>query len=132
MILDTPLEDANQVTISNCDEPVCLLKQGTTVLIKINLVPNKDIQRLKNNVKGIIGIPISFVGVDGTNACDNIYNADGSKAGCPLKKGEQYIYKNSFPILSIYPRVLLIVRYALREENDDVVFCFKVPVKITE
>ncbi|KYN36062.1 Epididymal secretory protein E1, partial [Trachymyrmex septentrionalis] len=127
-----PFEDADQISISDCDKPECPLKQGSTIKIEMKLVPNKDIQSLKNNVQGIItGIPIPFVGVDGTNACDNIYNADGSKAGCPLKKGEQYIYKNSFPILSIYPRIPVIVYYALKEGNDRVA-CFEVPAKITK
>ncbi|EGI59874.1 PREDICTED: protein NPC2 homolog [Acromyrmex echinatior] len=126
------LFDDDQIKISNCDKPECLLKQGSTVNIEMKLVPNRDIKSLTNNVQGIIsGIPIPFIGVDGTNACDNIYNADGSKAGCPLKKNEQYMYKNSFPILSIYPRISVIVRYALKEEKDKVM-CFEIPAKITK
>ncbi|KYN27159.1 Ecdysteroid-regulated 16 kDa protein [Trachymyrmex cornetzi] len=132
MILGDPFEDANQISISDCDKPECPLKQGSTIGIRMKLVPNRDIQTLTNNVRGLIGgIPIPFIGVDGSNACDNIYNADGSKAGCPLKKGEQYEYKNSFPILSVYPRIPVTVYYALKEGNDRVI-CFEVPAKITK
>ncbi|XP_018313933.1 protein NPC2 homolog isoform X2 [Mycetomoellerius zeteki] len=127
-----PFEDANQINISDCDKPVCSLKQGSTVTIEMKLVPNREIHSLITNVNGIIsGVPLPFIGVDGANACDNIYNADGSKAGCPLKKDEQYVYRNSFPILSIYPRIPVTVHYALKEGNDRVI-CFEIPSKITK
>lgn len=106
MISGIPFEDATQINISGCDKPECLLKQGTTAVIEIKLVPNRDINTLTNDVHAILfGVPLPFVGVDGTNACDNIYNTDGSKAGCPLLKGNEYMYRNSFDILPIYPRV---------------------------
>ncbi|XP_070166719.1 NPC intracellular cholesterol transporter 2 homolog a [Polyergus mexicanus] len=129
---EVPFEDSTQISVSDCDQPTCTLKQGTSVSIEIKLVPNKNIENLMNDVSAILfGVPLPFVGVDGTNACDNIYNTDGSKAGCPLKKGVEYLYKNSFPVLAFYPRVALIVRYALREGNDKVI-CFEVPAKITK
>ncbi|XP_018397032.1 PREDICTED: protein NPC2 homolog [Cyphomyrmex costatus] len=129
---DVPFEDANQISISGCDKPECSLKQGTTITIEMKLVPNRDIQSVTNNVNGILAsVPLPFVGVDGTNACDNIYDADGKAVGCPLKKGEQYMYKNSFPILSIYPRIPVTVRYALREGTDRII-CFEVPSRITK
>lgn len=106
MISETPFEDATQISISGCDKPTCSLKQGTKAVIKIKLLPNRSIQTLTNEVSALLfNIPLPFVGVDGTNACDNIYNADGSKAGCPLQEGVEYTYENSFDILSIYPRV---------------------------
>lgn len=106
MVSETPFEDATQISISGCDQPVCTLKQGTTTVIEIKLVPNKDIQTLTNSVQALLfNVPLPFVGVDGTDACDNIYNADGSKASCPLQQGVEYKYKNSFDILSFYPRV---------------------------
>lgn len=108
MISETPFEDSTQISVSGCDKPECLLKQGTTAVIEIKLVPNKEISSLINDVSALLfGVPLPFVGVDGTNACDNIYNVDGSKTGCPLKPGVEYLYRNSFPILPIYPRVIL-------------------------
>lgn len=128
----TPFEDSTQISVTNCDKPTCMLKQGTTVSIEIKLLPNKNIESLVNEVNAILfNVPLPFVGVDGTNACDNIYNPDGSKAGCPLKEGVEYIYKNSFPVLAFYPRVALVVHYALREGNDRVI-CFEIPSKITK
>lgn len=107
MISGIPFEDETQIRVSDCDNPDCILRQGTTAVIEIKLVPNRDIQNLTNDVHALLlNLPLPFVGVDGTNACDNIYNVDGSKNGCPLKKGVEYLYRNSFPVLSIYPRVI--------------------------
>jgi Niemann-Pick C2 protein len=53
----------------------------------------------------IAGIPFPFIGVDGTDACSKIFLPDDSKAGCPLKAGQEYVYKNAFTILEIYPKV---------------------------
>lgn len=76
----------------------------------MKLMPNRTIQKLTNEVSAILfNVPLPFVGVDGTDACENIYNTDGSKAGCPLKKGVEYIYRNSFPILAFYPRVIFYI-----------------------
>lgn len=108
MILEIPFEDSNQITVSGCDKPLCTLKQGTTVTIEIKIVPSRTIQHLSNAVSGILfNVPLPFVGVDGTNACDNIYHKDNTKAGCPLEKDVEYVYRNSFPILPIYPKVIL-------------------------
>lgn len=78
-----------------------------------------------------MGIPLPFVGVDGVSACDFIYEADGvTKTPCPLEANKEYIYKNEFKIHEIYPKVSLIVHWALSSGNKDIV-CFEVPAKIT-
>ncbi|XP_072748878.1 NPC intracellular cholesterol transporter 2 homolog a [Anoplolepis gracilipes] len=129
---EIPFEDSTQITVSNCDQPTCILKQGTTASITIKLKPNKNIRTLLNKVSAYIAnVPIPFIGVDGTDACENIYNTDGTKVKCPLKQGVDYIYKNSFPVLAFYPRISLVVRYAL-QEGDDEVICFQIPSKITK
>jgi Niemann-Pick C2 protein len=67
---------------------------------------------LENSVFGnILGVPLPFIGVDGTDACPQIYDAEGEKkVGCPLKAGETYIYKNNINVLEIYPRVSILVQ----------------------
>ena len=105
----------------------------------------------------ILGLPLPFIGVDGGNACDNIYTLENKKVGCPLKAGTMYIYKNEFPIQSFYPtvrpnsrlwlflfsirfndstvsfknsqQVTLVVYWAL-VENGTPVTCFEIPSKI--
>jgi Niemann-Pick C2 protein len=55
----------------------------------------------------IAGVPFPFIGVDGTDACSQVFFPDGSKAGCPLKAGQEYVYKNALKVLEIYPKVSL-------------------------
>lgn len=93
--------------------------------------PERDIKELKTVVQAILfGVPLPFVGVDGTSACDNIYAEDGTtKLGCPLKAGTKYVYKNSFPIEEFYPAAQLTVHWALASQGKDLI-CFEVPAKI--
>ncbi|XP_015171541.1 PREDICTED: protein NPC2 homolog [Polistes dominula] len=126
-----PYEDSNQVKISGCETPPCILKKKNRISIEETFVPEKDAEQLLTSVHAtLLGIDLPFIGVDGMNACDNIYDANNNKVSCPLKKGTTYVYKTEFPILNIYPKVDLIVYYALRNGND-IVSCFTVPAKIT-
>ncbi|XP_012346265.1 NPC intracellular cholesterol transporter 2 homolog a [Apis florea] len=99
-------EDSNQVRITGCDVPPCKLKRRTKASVEQKFVPSKDVASLVNSVNAaVLGVPLPFVGVDGTSACDNIYNLDGTPAGCSLKKDVEYLYKREFPVLQIYPTV---------------------------
>ncbi|XP_059476952.1 ecdysteroid-regulated 16 kDa protein [Neocloeon triangulifer] len=127
---------SDDVQITNCTAPPCKLKQKTKVGVSIKLRPEKDIPFLTTSVFGIIlGLPLPFVGVDQTNACLYMFNPDGSKAGCPLKAGNEYVYKNEFEILEIYPKIKVEVLWALNEKPDQEpergIHCFKVQSRIT-
>ncbi|XP_046751008.1 NPC intracellular cholesterol transporter 2 homolog a-like [Diprion similis] len=118
------------VSISKCDQPPCLLKRKTTIDVEQHFVPDRDVHSLKTSVNAaVLGVSLPFVGVDGSNACNQIYNVDGSKASCPLTKGTEYVYKNSFPVLQIYPRIAVKVHWALTEGPDNIA-CFEVPAQI--
>lgn len=78
----------------------------------------------------IFGVQVPFIGVDGTSACENIYLEDGAtKTKCPLTAGQTYVYNKKFPILELYPKLNLVVRWSLTSRNRDVV-CFELPAKI--
>lgn len=79
----------------------------SSLLVNTIKFSDRDVETLTNSVHAIlVGIPFPFIGVDETEACDQIYNADGeTKHGCPLKAGEEYVYKNQFEVLELYPRV---------------------------
>ena len=108
------------------------MKRKTEADIVMKFIPLRDINKMTTNVNAkIAGIPFPFVGVDGTSACDNIFFEDGTtKARCPLKAGVKYIYKNSFPILEVYPRLALIIHWQLTTDKNEAVMCFEVPAKI--
>ncbi|XP_031846613.1 Niemann-Pick type C-2b [Nomia melanderi] len=123
-------EDSNQIKISGCDKPPCKLKRGTKGTVEQKFVPNKDIESVTNSVSAaVLSVPLPFVGVDGTSACENIFNADGTPAGCSLKKGVDYYYKREFPILPIYPTISMVIHYELKEGEQSIA-CFEVPAKI--
>lgn len=66
----------------------------------------EDVTNIKTRVSAnILGIPFPFVGVDGENACKDISKLDGTKVGCNLKAGEEYLYNNKIEVLRIYPKV---------------------------
>ncbi|OXU21348.1 hypothetical protein TSAR_014637 [Trichomalopsis sarcophagae] len=125
------LPDTTQVQITNCDAPPCRLKRRTKVAIEQKFIPSQDVQSLKTSVHAtILGIPLPFIGVDGTDACGKIFNAaDNTPATCPLKQGTEYIYRNEFPVLPVYPTVALTVYWALKE-NEKPIACFEVPSRI--
>ncbi|KAF2891661.1 hypothetical protein ILUMI_14512, partial [Ignelater luminosus] len=102
------LEELKQtVTVGNCKKTPCRLRKRRTVQVEFKFTPDREVKSLKNNVNAIIvGLPFPFIGVDGTDACSQLYETDGTtKASCPLKAGTEYVYKNQFDVLQIYPVV---------------------------
>ncbi|KOC66690.1 hypothetical protein WH47_00899 [Habropoda laboriosa] len=115
MFAGAKFEDANRVRISGCSVPPCKLKRRTKASVEQKFVPDQDCDNIVNSVNAaVLGVPLPFVGVDGTSACENLFNADGTSAGCTLKKGVEYTYKREFPILQIYPTVRIFVYFFAR------------------
>lgn len=77
----------------------------------------------------VFGVPLPFIGVDGGSVCDKLQTEAGEKAACPLAAGTTYVYKDSFPVLAIYPSIEVKVHWALQDLDKDVT-CFEVPAKI--
>nr|XP_033339869.1 uncharacterized protein LOC117228277 [Megalopta genalis] len=101
-----PYTDSSQVKISGCDKPPCKLKRGTRAWVEQKFVAGHDTSTVTNSVFAmVLSVPLPFVGVDGTSACESIFNADGTPASCSLKQGTEYIYKREFAILPVYPTV---------------------------
>lgn len=99
----------------------------------MKFTPDVDVKNLRTTVfANVLSIPLPFIGVDGTSACDKVFAEDGeTQASCPLKAGETYVYKNSFPVLEIYPKLNLVVHWALTS-NDQNIACFELPAKILQ
>lgn len=124
----------NEVSISNCKKGRCRLRKNTKVEIELKFTPDHDVNKLRTSVNAIIvGVPLPFIGVDGTSACNNLFLEDGeTKTKCPLKAGTNYVYKNSFDVLSIYPSLpSLDVHWALSESESNDLVCFEIPARIT-
>ncbi|XP_063221688.1 ecdysteroid-regulated 16 kDa protein [Bacillus rossius redtenbacheri] len=122
---------SEEVNIVGCNKPPCKLKKKTTVELEVKFTADEDVESVRNGVyANIVGIPFPFIGVDGKPACPDIFNEDGSPAQCPLKAGSKYLYKGSFKVLDIYPRIRVDVVWALKSAKEKNLFCFRVPVRI--
>ncbi|GAB0087606.1 ecdysteroid-regulated 16 kDa protein [Sergentomyia squamirostris] len=123
--------ESSDVSISNCEKPPCKLRRKSKVTIEQKFAPETDLKSLTTSVHAVIlGLPLPFIGVDNTPACDHLFEEDGTtKAGCPLKAGKNYVYKNSFDVLEIYPKTNLVVHWALTHKDKDIT-CFEIPAKI--
>ncbi|XKL64555.1 hypothetical protein PGB90_004641 [Kerria lacca] len=127
----------NQVFISGCDEPPCKLPKNTTINFDINFTPSYDVARLKTRVYGWLlllpDIPIPYFELDDVTACNNLYlKSSGARASCPVRKGQQYVYKTKIMMKDSYPKVKVTLHWAfVDEKNNADVFCFELPVKIT-
>lgn len=129
---DADIKDKENISISNCVKAPCRLRRKTTTHVEFKFTPDKEVRSLKTEVSAkILGIPFPFIGVDNTNACGGVFMPDGTKAACPLKAGQEYHYRNKFDILEIYPKVKVLVHWALINQDGERVLCFNVPAKIT-
>ncbi|XP_031349712.1 NPC intracellular cholesterol transporter 2-like, partial [Photinus pyralis] len=129
----SPEDYKQSITVGSCKKHPCRLRKGRVVDVEFRFTPEEDVKGLSNSVSALLGsLPFPFIGVDGTDACVNIFAADGTtKAGCPLKAGTSYVYKNHFEILPIYPLIRIVVHWGLVTSDGKDVMCFEVPAKIT-
>ncbi|KAG8233033.1 hypothetical protein J437_LFUL012173 [Ladona fulva] len=125
------MKESDSITISGCNSPPCKLKKKTKINVEFKFVPDSDVSKLENSVFAyVLGLPVPFVGVDSTSACNSIHDEETGKSGCPLKAGTKYTYKNSFDVLEVYPKIRTTVQWALREPNGKDHVCFKVDSRI--
>ncbi|XP_038630214.1 NPC intracellular cholesterol transporter 2-like [Scyliorhinus canicula] len=112
------------VDITPCPSLPCVLHKGQTYSVNITFTSTTSSQTSQAEVYGILaGIPIPF----------HIPNTDGCKSGiqCPIQKMKKYSYINSLPIKSEYPSVELVVKWELMDDTKNIIFCWKIPVKIS-
>lgn len=124
-------QDKN-VYISNCARNPCILKRRTYTTVKYTITPQTELHNVTNDVYArILGLPFPFIGVNGTSTCGKYtVKGTGEKASCPLTPGRSYVYKDRFKILNIYPRLKLVVHWALKSPNGEDILCFEVPARI--
>ncbi|XP_076620742.1 NPC intracellular cholesterol transporter 2 homolog a [Colletes latitarsis] len=117
------------VSLAGCDmsQSVCDLVRNTNASININFTIDKDMTDVYAMVRGIImEVPIPFP-LPNADACKD----PDSGITCPLtKSGEVYHYKNTLPVLSSYPKLSVIVKWELRDENNENIVCLLIPAKI--
>ncbi|KAL1512790.1 hypothetical protein ABEB36_002320 [Hypothenemus hampei] len=123
-----------KITVGSCTKPPCRLRKNTRIHLTMKFQPEFDYKNLTQVVNAnILGIAFPFVGVDGTPACDKIYEEDGeTKNNCQFHKGKTYVFKDGIDVLQIYPKVKTVVHWAIVDKaSGKNVICFEVPARIT-
>lgn len=122
-----------KLEMGDCTATPCTIRRNTTVPVDIHFKLDRDARELYMNVYAIIlSIPFPFIGVDGNNICDKVWDTDGkTKVSCPLKKDHVYRFTDTFKILDRYPKIDLEVHWSLNErKNARELVCFELPSKI--
>ncbi|XP_017474929.1 PREDICTED: protein NPC2 homolog [Rhagoletis zephyria] len=116
----------NKVVISDCDttKNECVLKRNTTASITINFALNEEASKITTVVHGkVLGVEMPFH-LQNPDACVD------SGLKCPLEKGETYEYKAILPVLKAYPKVHVLVKWELQDQNNEDIICVQIPAKI--
>ncbi|XP_031839654.1 NPC intracellular cholesterol transporter 2 homolog a [Nomia melanderi] len=116
------------VTLSGCDmtKQACDLIRDTNATIEIDFTVDKEITNMYAIVHGVImDVPIGFP-LPNANACEYAH----SGITCPVAKGTACHYTNTLPVLKSYPKLSLIVRWELRDENNQDIVCLLIPARI--
>ncbi|XP_049310918.1 NPC intracellular cholesterol transporter 2 homolog a [Bactrocera dorsalis] len=115
-----------KVIISDCDttKNECILKRNTTASITINFALNEIASKITTVVHGkVMGVEMPFH-LQNPDACVD------SGLKCPLEKGETYEYKATLPVLKAYPKVNVLVKWELQDQNSEDIICVQIPAKI--
>ncbi|XP_054087450.1 NPC intracellular cholesterol transporter 2 homolog a [Zeugodacus cucurbitae] len=115
-----------KVLVSDCDttKNECILKRNTTASITINFALNEVASKITTVVHGkVLGVEMPFH-LQNPDACVD------SGLKCPLEKGETYEYKATLPVLKAYPKVNVLVKWELQDQNNEDIICVQIPAKI--
>lgn len=115
----------SDVKISGCDsDPICSLKKGQDTSFSVTFVSNEAVKSATAVVHGIVfGVPMPFP-LDNPDACKN------SGMTCPLGPGKQYTYTNNVYVQPKYPTMKLVVKYEVKDQSGNDLFCVEIPVQI--
>nr|QWT69287.1 Niemann-Pick type C2-2 protein [Neoseiulus barkeri] len=120
-----------ELAVRDCSDDVsrCVLERGKDAHIDLTFVVQKQVEKVKVKVFGVMGVLDHQMSVpypiSNPNACKD------SNLTCPINEGQNVTYSQSFAVLLIYPRIELIVKWTLVDPStDDVLVCAEIPVRI--
>ncbi|XP_008058371.1 epididymal secretory protein E1 [Carlito syrichta] len=112
-----------ELNVNPCPTQPCQLIKGQSYSVNVTFTSNTASKTSKATVHGIVmGIPVPFP----------IPEPDGCKSGinCPIQKDKTYSYLNKLPVKTEYPSIKLVVEWQLQTENEQNLFCWRIPVQI--
>ncbi|XP_054828364.1 NPC intracellular cholesterol transporter 2 [Eublepharis macularius] len=113
-----------EVNVSPCPAEPCILHKGQSYTVNVTFSSKIDSQGSQAKVYGeLLHVPISFP----------LDQPDGCKCGiqCPIQTGHSYNYLNKLPVKTEYPSLKLVVRWELLDDQNQMMFCWRIPVQIT-
>jgi len=114
-----------KIEIAGCKEETkyCILKRGSNATISVEFVSNLVTSSVKALVWGrIADLDVPFP----------LPNPDGCTSGvkCPIQPNTPNTYVATLPVLKIYPKLQLIVKWELIDAEKNVVVCALIPAQI--
>ncbi|XP_045188028.1 NPC intracellular cholesterol transporter 2-like [Mercenaria mercenaria] len=113
----------NAVDVNPCDDEPCVLHQGKNVTVNVNFTALENSVGAKTVVHGIIGgVPVPFPVP--SDCCNN------RNLKCPITSGVTDIYTNAVYCSPSYPKIRLVVKWEVQDDNGKDLFCFLLPLAI--
>ncbi|XP_014605049.1 PREDICTED: protein NPC2 homolog [Polistes canadensis] len=111
--------------IEGCDKLPCSLVRGTNLKAQWEFTAASNAAKLTPRVRvTVFGVTTDY-DYPHKDACKDLVNGE-----CPLEKGEEVTYSLSMPILKAYPRLSLVIEFALVDENKKSHVCFAIDGKV--
>ncbi|KAK2161343.1 hypothetical protein LSH36_118g02046 [Paralvinella palmiformis] len=104
----------------------CPLPRGRNATITVAFHSSETFSKATAVVHGILAdLPVPFP----------IPNPDGCKScglKCPVKKETDNNYATNIFIKDSYPKVRVVVKWELKDENDSDIFCIEIPAEVAD
>merc|ERR1712150_213501 len=113
----------NSVDLSPCTTEPCQLTGGNNYSASVNFTSNEGSNAVTTKVYGIIaGVPVPFPVP--SDACNN------HNLKCPVVAGSTFTYTNSIYCSPDYPKIKLLVKWTVVDDNGKNMFCWVAPLEI--
>ncbi|XP_060063865.1 NPC intracellular cholesterol transporter 2-like [Ylistrum balloti] len=115
----------NSLDVMGCTEEPCHLVRGKNASISINYTATEDMTHPTNAIYGIIdGVQVKFPTAEDCCAIKNL--------NCPIKTGSTSTYTNSIFVATSYPKLTLVVKMAVLDDNKKDFLCVVFPAVIAD
>uniref|UniRef100_A0A336L530 CSON004915 protein n=1 Tax=Culicoides sonorensis TaxID=179676 RepID=A0A336L530_CULSO len=107
----------------NTDKKACVLKRGSNASIGITFETTKPVNKVEALVWGKIAeIDVPFP-LPNPNGCT-------SNVSCPVQPNTPQAYETTLPVLKVYPKIPVLVKWELVNEKKEVIVCVLIPAQI--
>ncbi|XP_022903651.1 NPC intracellular cholesterol transporter 2 [Onthophagus taurus] len=118
-----PLPSSTQV--NDCEELPCPLVQGSLVEALISFKSEVYTEVLRpETIAYALGVEVNYP-LDEPDGCKALVDRF-----CPIDEGETVKYKLQMPVLDIFPKINLSLKFTMFDENDDGMVCFMLDAKV--